>query len=100
MWAAWWALWRPSWILCVADDVAVAYCRGPLRNAGPRRVMLGGVGAFIGDYVWFLPGVVVTLLVSTAASVWLGGALDVRPVTAWALMVCLGVILSATLTPS
>jgi hypothetical protein len=52
-----------------------------------------------GPLPWLLPGIVVALLVATLASGALGRALGVRKVVAWVLLLNLGIILSATLTP-
>src|SRR5450759_446303 len=48
---------------------------------------------------WFLPGVVISIVVSIAASGALGRALGVRRAVAWAIVISLGIIAAATLTP-
>jgi glycopeptide antibiotics resistance protein len=48
---------------------------------------------------WFLPGVVISVVVSIAASGILGRALGVRRALAWAIVISLGIIAAATLTP-
>lgn len=48
---------------------------------------------------WFLPGVAIAFVVSIAASGVVGGALGVRRPVAVALILSLGAILAATLTP-
>ena len=52
-----------------------------------------------GNLPWFVPGVGISIVVGLAASRPLGRALDVGRPVAWALVVALGIILSATLTP-
>ena len=48
---------------------------------------------------WLLPGVAVALALSAVLSGAAGRALSVRRIVAWVLLVSLGVILAATLTP-
>ena len=48
---------------------------------------------------WFLPGVVISIVVSIAASGALGRALGVRRAVAWVMVLSLGIITAATLTP-
>jgi glycopeptide antibiotics resistance protein len=48
---------------------------------------------------WFLPGVAIAVIVSIAASDVVGRALRVRRPVAWAMVLSLGVILAATMTP-
>jgi hypothetical protein len=51
------------------------------------------------DYPGFVPGVLLSLLVSYAVSASLGRQLGVRRVIAWSLVFSIGIIVSATLTP-
>jgi len=48
---------------------------------------------------WFLPGVVISIVVSIAASGAVGRALGVRRAVAWVMVLSLGIIMAATLTP-
>ena len=48
---------------------------------------------------WFLPGVAIAAIVSIAATDVVGRALRVRRPVAWAMVLSLGVILAATMTP-
>jgi glycopeptide antibiotics resistance protein len=48
---------------------------------------------------WLLPGVAIAVIVSVAASDAVGRALRVRRPVAWAMVLSLGVILAATMTP-
>jgi len=48
---------------------------------------------------WFMPGVLVSIAASVALAIPLGRAMTVRPVVAGALVLTLGIVLSATLTP-
>ena len=48
---------------------------------------------------WLLPGVVISIVVSIAASGALGRALGVRRAVAWVMVLSLGIITAATLTP-
>ena len=48
---------------------------------------------------WFLPGVVISIVVSIAASDAVGRALGVRRAVAWVMVLSLGIIMAATLTP-
>ena len=52
-----------------------------------------------GPLPWLMPGIAIALLVSIVASGATGRALGVRRIVAWVLLISLGVILSATLTP-
>jgi glycopeptide antibiotics resistance protein len=55
---------------------------------------------YVSDVPWFAPGVVVSILVGFLVSSRLGAAMGIRRTLAMALVVGLGIILSATLTPS
>jgi glycopeptide antibiotics resistance protein len=48
---------------------------------------------------WFLPGVAISVAVSLAASGAVGRVLGVRQAVAWAVLLSLGIIMAATLTP-
>jgi len=48
---------------------------------------------------WFLPGVAISVVVSFAASGAVGRAFGIRRAVAWAMVLSLGTILAATLTP-
>jgi glycopeptide antibiotics resistance protein len=48
---------------------------------------------------WFLPGFAISVVVSIAASGAMGRALGVRRAVAWVMVLSLGIILAATLTP-
>ena len=52
-----------------------------------------------GPLPWLLPGIAVALAVSVAASGNVGRALWTRRVVAWVMLLTLGIILSATMTP-
>lgn len=54
----------------------------------------------LGDYVGFLPGAALSAFVAAVLAGRVGRSLDVSQVTAWLLMVSIGVVLSATVTPS
>ena len=58
------------------------------------------IGWILGPSPLFLPGVGISLLVSRLASSRVGRALGVRPGLAFALLLSIGLIVSATLTPS
>jgi glycopeptide antibiotics resistance protein len=51
------------------------------------------------DLPWLLPGVVISVVVSIAVSGAVGRALGVRRAVAWVMVLSLGIILAATLTP-
>jgi glycopeptide antibiotics resistance protein len=51
------------------------------------------------DLPWFLPGFAIALAVSVAVSGAVGRAMRVRRLVAWAMVLSLGIILAATLTP-
>ena len=51
------------------------------------------------DVPWFLPGFAISVVVGIAASGILGRALGVRRALAWAIVISLGIIAAATLTP-
>lgn len=48
---------------------------------------------------WFSPCVAISVVVAFIARGVVGRALGVRPVVAWVMVICLGIILAATLTP-
>lgn len=48
---------------------------------------------------WFLPGLLLSFVVSLLARKSVGAALGVRPSVAWAIVIGFGMIVSATLTP-
>jgi hypothetical protein len=60
--------------------------------------MLGGID--LGDYVGFVPGVAVSFLVSLALANHAGRVLGIPRTHSWAILIAVGIILSATLTPS
>jgi glycopeptide antibiotics resistance protein len=51
------------------------------------------------DLPWLLPGVAISVVVSIAVSGAVGRALGVRRAVAWVMVLSLGIILAATLTP-
>jgi glycopeptide antibiotics resistance protein len=51
------------------------------------------------DYPWFLPGVMLAIVVGAIAARPLARALSTRPAVAWLLITSLGIALAATLTP-
>jgi VanZ family protein len=65
-----------------------------------ERHLLGEFLAYLADFAWFWPGVALTVVIAVAASRRLGMALGVRRAVACLLVLGLGVILSATITPS
>ena len=60
--------------------------------------MLGGID--IGEYAGFLPGLAVSFVLSLALAAPVGRILAISWLNAWALLMALGIIVSATLTPS
>jgi len=63
---------------------------------------LGGSRVFLGDsrdLPWLLPGFAISVAIAIAAGGWVGRALGLRRAIAAALIVSLGLILAATLTP-
>ena len=61
-------------------------------------MMLGGID--IGEYAGFLPGLAVSFVLSLALAAPVGRILAIAWLNAWALLMALGIIVSATLTPS
>ena len=57
------------------------------------------LGATISALPWFGPGVLLAMLIAIPGCLVVGRLLGVRRPLAWAIIVCLGIILSATLTP-
>jgi hypothetical protein len=53
----------------------------------------------VGNVPWFGPGVLLSVVAAALLAVPLGRALSIRPLMAGMLVLCFGVILSATLTP-
>ena len=51
------------------------------------------------DLPWFLPGFAISVAIAIAAGGWVGRALDLQRSVAVALVVSLGIVLAATLTP-
>jgi glycopeptide antibiotics resistance protein len=51
------------------------------------------------DLPWLLPGIAISVVVSMAASGVVGRALRVRRLVAWVMVLSVGVIMAATLTP-
>jgi hypothetical protein len=60
--------------------------------------MLGGID--IGEYAGFLPGLAVSFVLSLALAAPVGRGLAISWMHAWALLMALGIVVSATLTPS
>jgi hypothetical protein len=60
--------------------------------------MLGGID--LGDYAGFLPGVAISFLVSLALASHAGRVLGIPRTHSWAILMAVGIIVSATLTPS
>lgn len=58
-----------------------------------------GIPAFTGDVPWFLPGLTLTVIIGFLARRKVAEVLGVSPAHAWAAVVSIGLILSATLTP-
>ncbi len=58
------------------------------------------LAAVLRDYAGFVPGLAVSLVVSLAASGYVSRALAISRRHGWALVMSLGVVLSATITPS
>ncbi len=54
----------------------------------------------LGEYAGFGPGIVVSLVVSLATCGFVGRAMRISAIHGWALVMSLGVVLSATITPS
>lgn len=52
------------------------------------------------DYAWFGPGIVVSLAVSLATSGYVGRLMGISRAHGWLLVMSLGLVLSATITPS
>jgi VanZ family protein len=65
-----------------------------------ERHLLGEFLAYLADFAWFWPGVALTTVIGVAASRRVGMVLGVRRAIACMLILGLGLILSATLTPS
>lgn len=59
-----------------------------------------GLAAMLGDYAGFLPGVVVTLVISTLAAIPVGRRLRMGAGLGWLLLFSVGTVLAATVTPS
>jgi hypothetical protein len=60
----------------------------------------GSVGGMLDPYSGFVPGLVVSLIVSLGLAARVGRRLGVRPILGFALLMSIGVVASATLTPS
>lgn len=60
--------------------------------------MLGGID--LGEYVGFVPGVAVSFVVSLALASYAGRFLRIPRGRSWAILMAIGIIVSATLTPS
>jgi hypothetical protein len=64
-------------------------------KAGPREL----VQSLLGELPWFVPGVVLSMTIALFVCGPVGKRLAVRGLVAWAILVGVGVIASATLTP-
>jgi len=51
-------------------------------------------------FPWFVPGVIIALVVGTVAARPVARALSARPAVAWLLVTSFGIVLAATLTPT
>jgi len=60
---------------------------------------IGELRALLGDYVGFVPGLLVTLVVAAIGGGWAGRVMHVGRAHGTILLLALGVIVSATLTP-
>jgi VanZ family protein len=65
-----------------------------------ERHLIEEVLGYLADFAWFWPGVALTIVISIALSRRVGTILGVRRAAGCLLLLGLGVILSATLTPS
>jgi glycopeptide antibiotics resistance protein len=57
------------------------------------------VSSWVSPLPWLVPVCLLALVVSTLASGWVARALDIRRPVAWMMLLSLGVIIAATLTP-